>query len=89
MSKRTFLDIVRGSASKKVSENCPSSQPFAGLVNWLAEHQVEEEHAASAKAINASVVSKCHPNVWGFVKVVYNITDVIIFARLFKEQQKA
>ena len=57
-SKRTFLDTVRGSTSEKVSRNCPSTRPFAGLVNWLAEYQIEGEHVALAKATNESVVKE-------------------------------
>ena len=66
MSKRTFSEIVRGSSSEEESESCSSSRPYGGLVNWLSKYQVEEEHVALAKAINASVVSKCNQNICVF-----------------------
>ena len=58
-----LLEEARGS-QKAVPKVAP-----AGLVNLLAEYQVEEGHVAQAKAINASVVSKNYQNVWILVKI--------------------
>lgn len=44
------------SSSEDETERIPLDRPAAGLVNWLAKYQVEEENVALEKAINLSKV---------------------------------